>query len=148
MSLTEKIAEEIKEAMKNKKQDRLAALRAIKSELLLMQTSGSGSKASEADEVKMLQKLVKQRKESAELYESQNRMDLANPEIYQADVIREFLPRQLTDPELTAEIREIIEETHAEGMGDMGKVMGIASSRLSGKAEGKAIAAKVKELLA
>ena len=146
MSLTDKIAHEIKEAMKQKKQERLLALRAIKSELLLMQTSGSS--ATEADEVKMLQKLVKQRKESAELYETQNRMDLAEPEIYQADVIREFLPRQLSDPELTAEIREIIEETHAKGLADLGKVMGIASKRLAGKAEGKAISEKVKELLA
>ena len=136
---------QIKDAMKAKDQDRLAALRAIKSELLLLQTSGKGS--SEEDEVKMLQKLVKQRKESAELYSEQNRQDLADPEIFQAKVISEFLPAQLSDEDLTKEVSAIISSVGAGGMGDMGKVMGAASKALAGKAEGKAIAAKVKELL-
>jgi uncharacterized protein YqeY len=145
MSLQEKIDAQIKEAMKAKKQDRLAALRAVKSEILLLQTSGS--KGSDEDEVKMLQKLVKQRKESAELYESQNRLDLAEPEIFQADVIAEFLPKQLTDEELTHELHKIIEETGAHNTADMGKVMGVASKKLAGKAEGKLIANKVRDLL-
>jgi uncharacterized protein YqeY len=136
---------EIKEAMKAKDQARLAALRAIKSELLLMQTSGEAS--TEEDELKMLQKLVKQRKESALLYETQNRMDLAEPEIFQADVISEFLPTQLIEEELVARLKEIISSIGASGMADMGKVMGAASKELSGKADGKTISIKVRELL-
>ena len=106
MSLQDTVMTQIKDAMKAKDQDRLAALRAIKSELLLLQTSGKGS--SEEEEVKMLQKLVKQRKESAELYTEQNRQDLADPEIFQAKVISEFLPEQLSDEELTKEVSAII----------------------------------------
>jgi len=145
MTLTDNITSQIKEAMKAKDQDRLAALRAIKSELLLMQTSGQGS--SEADEIKMLQKLVKQRKESAYLYQNQNRKDLVEPEIFQAGVISEFLPKQMSEEELTAELKNIIESLGASGMGDMGKVMGAASKTLGGKADGKSISMKVKELL-
>ena len=131
--------------MKAKDQDRLAALRAIKSELLLMQTSGQGS--SEADEIKMLQKLVKQRKDSAELYRGQDRQDLVDPELFQAGVISEFLPQQMSEDELTSELKNIIESIGASGMGDMGKVMGAASKALGGKADGKSISIKVKELL-
>lgn len=145
MSLSEKVMTAIKEAMKAKDQNTLAALRAIKSELLLMQTSGEANTPDA--EVKMLQKLVKQRKESAELYEKQNRMDLADPEIFQADIIAQFLPKQLSDEELTRELRSIIEEMGITEMADMGKVMGAASLKLSGKADGKTISLKVKELL-
>ena len=146
MSLSDNIMAQIKDAMKAKDQDRLAALRAIKSELLLIQTSGAES--SEEGELKMLQKLVKQRKDSAELYTSQNRPDLADPELFQANVISEFLPAQMSDEELTAEIKKIIENTGASGMADMGKVMGMASKALAGRADGKSISIKVKALLA
>ena len=142
MSLTEKINAEITDAMKAKKQDRLLALRAVKSELLLLATSGKGG--GEDAEVKALQKLVKQRKESADLYESQGRHDLAEVEIFQADVIAEFLPTQLSDEELTAALKSIIESIGASGMQDMGKVMGAASSQLAGKADGKTISEKVR----
>ncbi len=145
MTLSDKIMAQIKEAMKSKDADRLAALRAVKSELLLLQTSGSES--SEQDEIKMLQKLVKQRKESAELYQSQDRQDLADPEIFQANVISEFLPQQLTAEELEGELKNIISKIGASGMGDMGKVMGMASKELAGRADGKSISLKVKELL-
>lgn len=145
MSLSEKVMTAIKDAMKAKDQNTLAALRAIKSELLLMQTSGETN--SPEAEVKMLHKLVKQRKESAELYEKQNRMDLADPEIFQADIIAQFLPKQLSDEELTRELKSIIEEMGVSEMSDMGKVMGAASVKLSGKADGKTLSLKVKELL-
>jgi len=146
MSLSDNIMAQIKEAMKAKDQDRLAALRAIKSELLLMQTSGQD--ASGDGEVKMLQKLVKQRKDSAQLYQDQDRNDLAEPELFQAEVISEFLPKQLSDEELTSELKKIIESSGASGMGDMGKVMGLASKALGGSADGKSISTKVRELLA
>lgn len=145
MTLTENITAQIIGAMKAKDQDRLAALRAIKSELLLMQTSGQGS--SEEDEIKMLQKLVKQRKESADLYQNQDRQDLVDPELYQAGVISEFLPKQMSEEELTTELKNIIDSLGASGMADMGKVMGAASKALGGKADGKSISMKVKELL-
>ena len=145
MSLTDRINEEITEAMKARKQDRLLALRAVKSELLLLATSGKG--ASEEEEIKAIQKLVKQRKESADLYESQSRHDLAEVEIFQADVISEFLPRQMSEEELTNELKSIIEDLGASGMQDMGKVMGTASGRLAGRADGKTISDKVRQLL-
>ena len=146
MSLSDNITSQIKDAMKAKDQDRLEALRAIKSELLLIQTSGNDS--TEDGEIKMLQKLVKQRKDSAELYESQNRTDLSGPEIFQAEVISEFLPKQMSDQELETELKRIISSLGASGMGDMGKVMGTASKELAGKADGKSISVKVRELLA
>ena len=145
MSLSDTIMAQIKEAMKAKDQDKLAALRAVKSELLLLQTSGKDS--SEAEEIKMLQKLVKQRKDSAEIYQSQDREDLAKPELFQADIISEFLPQQMSEDELTTELKKIIDSLGASGMGDMGKVMGAASKALGGKADGKSISIKVKELL-
>lgn len=145
MSLSESIMSSIKEAMKAKDPDRLAALRAIKSELLLMQTSGES--VSPEAEVKMLQKLVKQRKESAALYESQNRKDLSDTEIFQANVISEFLPKQLTESELASELKRIMTSVDAKGMGDMGKVMAAAGKDLAGKADGKSISIMVKELL-
>ena len=145
MTLTENISNQIKEAMRAKDQARLAALRAIKSELLMMQTSGE--KSTEEAEIKMLQKLVKQRKESAVLYESQNRIDLSEPEIFQADVISEFLPKQMSELELINELKRIISDLNARGAGDMGKVMGAASKEFAGRADGKTISLKVKELL-
>ena len=145
MTLSDKIMAGIKDAMKAKDQDKLAALRAIKSEILLLQTSGEA--VTPEAEIKMLQKMVKQRKESAEVYESQNRKDLSEPEIYQANIISQFLPAQMSDGELEVEIKRIISSLDAKGMGDMGKVMAAASKELAGKADGKSISIKVKALL-
>ena len=145
MSLTEQIKSDIIEAMKAKDEKRLGALRAVKAELLLLQTSGSAS--SSEDEMKMLQKMVKQRQESANVYEEQNRMDLAEPEIYQADVISAYLPKQLSEEELNETLQGIIADVGASSPQDMGKVMGKATSQLAGKASGKAISEAVRNLL-
>ena len=148
MGLFEKINEDIKSAMKAKEADKLTALRAVKSELLLLKTSAGGKDTiSEAEEIKVLQKMVKQRKDSAEIYKSQGRDDLFAKETAEAQYIQAYLPEQLSEEELTKTISAIIEKTGASGMKDMGKVMGTASKELAGKAEGKLIAAKVKELL-
>ena len=145
MNLTETIQAQIIVAMKAKDQERLTALRAVKAELLLLATSGNES--SEDAEIKVLQKLVKQRRESADVYKEQDRQDLMKVEVYEADVISEFLPEQMGEAELTEIVKNIIVKLGAEGMKDMGKVMGAASAQLAGKADGKTISAKVKELL-
>lgn len=145
MSLQDQINGDIKKAMIAKDQATLAALRAIKSELLLIATSGSES--NESEEVKMLQKMVKQRKDAAEVYTTQGREDLAGDERYQADVIGQYLPEQMSEEDIATEVQNIIEATGASGMQDMGKVMGMASGKLAGKAEGKLIAGIVKKLL-
>ena len=148
MSLSAKIMEEIKTAMRAKDTVALEALRAIKSELLLAQTaSGSKEEISEQDEIKLLQKLVKTRKDSATIYTQQGRMDLAEPELAQIAVIEKFLPAQLSEAEVEAVIAKIIAETGASGIASMGKVMGIASAQLGGTAEGKTISTIVKKLL-
>jgi hypothetical protein len=148
MSLSSNIMEDIKTAMRAKDTVALEALRAIKSELLLAQTaSGSKEEISEDEEVKLLQRLVKTRKESARIYTEQNRPDLAEPELAQVAVIEKFLPAQLSEDEIEAVIAKIITETGASGIASMGKVMGIASSQLGGAAEGKTISAIVKKLL-
>jgi len=147
MSLQEKVMGAMKTAMKDKDQTALAALRAIKSEILLAQTSGSDAATTEADEIKILSKLVKQRKDSAAIYTEQNRPDLAEPELAQAEVISKFLPEQLSEAEIGKAIDAIISQTGASGMKDMGKVMGMASSQLAGKADGKTISMIVKEKL-
>ncbi len=148
MSLSTQIMEEIKTAMRAKDTIALEALRAIKSEILLAQTAtGSKDEISEADEIKLLQKLVKTRKDSAKIYTEQNRMDLAEPELAQIAVIEKFLPAQLSEAEVEAIITKIIAETGATGIASMGKVMGIASAQLGGTAEGKTISAIVKKLL-
>ena len=131
--------------MKAKDQERLTALRAVKAELLLLATSGNES--GEDAEIKVLQKLVKQRRESADVYKEQNRPDLMKVEVYEADVISEFLPEQMGDTELTEIVKGLIVKLGAEGMKDMGKVMGAASAQLAGKADEKTISNKVKELL-
>lgn len=146
MSLTDTINEEIKKAMIAKDKDKLAALRAIKSELLLLATSKQ-SDGSGDEEMKMLQKMVKQRKESASIYQEQGREDLAKDELVQAEVISSFLPKQLSEEEIRAEVRKIIEETGASSPAEMGKVMGIATKKLAGKADGKTIASVTKSLL-
>ena len=139
----------MKEAMKAKDQDALAALRAIKSAILLAQTeSGSKEELSEDQELKLLQKLVKQRKDSAAIFSEQGREDLAGPELAQVEVISKFLPEQLGEEEVTNIVKEIIETTGAQGMKDMGKVMGQATARLTGKADGKLISGIVKSILA
>lgn len=148
MSLQAKIMDEIKTAMKAKDTVALEALRAIKSELLLAATSsGSKEELSEDEEIKLLQKLVKTRKESARIFTEQNRPDLAEPELAQVAVIEKFLPAQLSEEEVEAVIAKIIAETGASGIASMGKVMGLASGQLGGTAEGKTISTIVKKLL-
>lgn len=148
MSLQNKVMTKIKDAMKSKDQVALASLRAIKSEILLAQTKGGASEnLTEEEELKIIQKLVKQRKDSATLYQEQGRNDLAEPELAQVEVISQFLPEQLGEDDLAAEISKIIESVDATSMKDMGKVMGIASKQLAGKADGKAISTIVKKLL-
>ena len=140
MKLIDKISNSIISAMKEKNASELESLRAIKSALLLAQTQkGSEGNVGQSEEVKILQKLVKQRKESAEIYNKQNRLELADVEIRQSKIIERFLPAQISVEDLEKIIIEIINQTGAEGMKDMGKVMGIASTKLSGKADGKTI---------
>ena len=148
MSLQTKIMDVIKEAMRSKDTVALEALRAIKSELLLAQTAtGSKEEISEADEIKILQRLVKMRKDSAEIFTKQNRPDLAEPELAQIAVIEQFLPAQLSEAEVEAIVSRIIAETGASGIASMGKVMGLATAQIGGQAEGKTISAIVKKLL-
>ncbi|GAA4049605.1 GatB/YqeY domain-containing protein [Flavobacterium chungnamense] len=148
MSLQSKIMDVMKDAMRSKDTVALEALRAIKSELLLAQTAtGSKEEISEVDEIKILQKLVKMRKDSAEIYKTQNRPDLAEPELAQIAVIEQFLPAQLSEAEVEAIVSKIIAETGASGIASMGKVMGLASAQIGGQAEGKTISAIVKKLL-
>ncbi len=148
MSLSAKIMDDLKTAMRAKDTVALEALRAIKSEILLAQTaSGSKEEISEADEIKLLQKLVKTRKDSATIFTEQNRLDLAEPELAQIAVIEKFLPTQLSEAEVEVIIAKIIAETGASGIASMGKVMGLASAQLGGTAEGKTISTIVKRLL-
>lgn len=148
MDLFETINGDIKKAMLARDQKRLDTLRGIKKEFLEAKTAkGSDGTLSDDAALKILTKMVKQRKESAEIYVSQSRQDLADAELLEASIIEEYLPKQLTDEELTAALNEIIVQVGASSPQDMGKVMGVASKQLSGKAEGRAISAKVKELL-
>ncbi len=148
MSLVDQISEDLKAAMKAKAKDKLEALRAIKSAFLLAKADkGATAVLSEDEELKIIQKLIRQRKESAEVYKAHNRPDLYHVEISEAEVISAYLPRQLSDKELSEKITAIIARTGASSMKDMGKVMAIAGKELSGKADGKAIASKVRELL-
>ena len=149
MSLKKNIESEIKSAMIAKDKTRLSALRAIKSLILLEETKGGAkSEISAEDEMKILTKAAKQRKDSAEIYETQGRADLLEVEMAELAIIQEFLPKALSDEEITVAVNTIISQTGASGMKDMGKVMGIASKQLAGKADGKVIADKVKALLA
>jgi uncharacterized protein YqeY len=147
MSLQDAVMTKMKEAMRAKDTVALSSLRAIKSALLLAQTDGSGATMSEADEIKIVQKLVKQRQDSAAIYKEQGREDLAQPELDEAAVLVQFLPAQLSEEEVKAVVAEIIAATGATGMQDMGKVMGQASAKLAGKADGKTISTVVKALL-
>lgn len=148
MSLSVKIMDELKNAMRSKDTVALEALRAIKSELLLAQTAtGSKEEISEEEEIKILQRLVKMRKDSASIFTSQNRVDLAEPELAQIAVIEKFLPAQLSEEEVEVIVSKIITETGASGIASMGKVMGLATVQIGGQAEGKTISAIVKKLL-
>lgn len=146
MSLQKQLMEKMKEAMKAKNSLALQALRSIKSAILLEQTSGNG-KMDEDAELKLIQKLVKQRKDSAILYQEQGREDLAQPELDEAKIIEQFLPTQLSEAEVEAAVTAIINEAGADSMKDMGKVMGIASKKLGGLSDGKTISSVVKKLL-
>lgn len=149
MTLLEQVNNDIKVAMRAKNKVMLAAVRGLKKEFLEAQTAkGADGELSDEVAVKIVQKLVKQRKDSATLYTEQGREDLAQVEHQEADVLIEYLPKQFTPEELEAEIKAIIVELGAEGMKDMGKVMGVASKKLAGKAEGRDISTKVKALLA
>ncbi|MGI6479312.1 MAG: GatB/YqeY domain-containing protein [Salinivirgaceae bacterium] len=148
MSFEEKINNLIKEAMKAKERERLEALRAIKSAILLERTKeGATGELSEEDFLKMISKMVKQRDDSAEIYRQQNRPELAEKEEFEASVIREFLPKQLTVQEVEKHIKAIIAKTGAQSMKDMGKVMAQATAELAGKAESKTIAEITKRIL-
>lgn len=148
MNLETKIMEDLKEAMKAKDQAAMRGIRAIKSAILLFKTDGSGNELDEAGEIKLLQKLVKQRQDSHDIYKQQNREDLAQVEMDEISVIMRYLPKQLEGEELEAAIKAIIEQTGANSIKDMGKVMGAANQQLAGKADGKSISEVVKKLLA
>ena len=147
MSFTDKINADIKAAMLAKEKEKLAALRDIKSKLMLEATSGAGEVTEEAA-MKIVMKLHKQRMDTYALYIEQNREDLAHDELFQAQVIESYLPKMLSEDEIRAEVQAAIAETGAASPKDMGKVMGILSSKLAGKADGKVISALVKEELA
>lgn len=139
---------EMKAAMRAKDSNKLEALRAVKSAILLAQTDAAGKDGlSQDEELKLLQKLVKQRKESAAIYKEQGREDLAQPELDQAAVIEDFLPEQMSEEEIEKEVERIIDQTGASGMQDMGKVMGMASQKLAGRADGKTISGIVRKKL-
>ena len=148
MSLLNSLTDELKAAMRAKDSLKLEALRAIKSAVLLAKTATAGDvDLTEEEEIKLLQKLVKQRKDSAVIFKEQNRDDLALPEEAQAEVIAQFLPEQLSQQEIEQIVEEIIAKTGAQGMKDMGKVMGMASKEMAGKADGKTISIIVKQKL-
>jgi len=148
MSLQVKIMDAMKIAMKSKDSEALQALRSVKSAILLAQTeSGAKAELTEEVELKILQKLVKQRKDSAAIFSEQGREDLATPELAEAKVISQFLPAQLSEEEIAKVIDSIIAQTGASSMKDMGKVMGMANGQLAGKADGKTISSIVKDRL-
>lgn len=149
MNLEQTIMAELKTAMLAKDEKTVRSLRAIKAAIILAKTAeGAGGELKEEEEIKMLQKLVKQRKDSLEIYQQQNRADLAQKEQEEIEVIEKFLPKQMSADELKAALTAIISETGAGSPADMGKVMGVATKQLAGKADGKAISGMVKELLA
>lgn len=149
MNLEQKVMAEMKEAMKAKDEPSLRSLRAIKAEIIKAKTDpGAGGEVSAEKELSLLQKMMKQRKDSLEIYQQQNRADLAQKEQEEIAVIEKFLPKQLSQEEIKAELQQIITETGASSPADMGKVMGVATKKLAGRADGKTISALVKELLA
>ena len=148
MSLEQKVMDELKQAMRAKDEVALRTLRAIKSAILIEKTSGNDKEITEADELKMVQKLAKQRKDSLDIYIQQNREDLAKKEREELVILEKFLPTQMSEEELEAALKTIIAEVGASSPADMGKVMGTATKQLAGKTDGKAISATVKKLLA
>lgn len=148
MNLEQKIMAEMKEAMKAKNEAGLRGLRAIKAEIIKAKTEpGAGGEISEEKEISLLQRMVKQRRDSLEIFQQQNRDDLAAKEQEELAIIERFLPAQMSAEELKTELQQIIEETGASSPADMGKVMGVATKKLAGRTDGKAISAAVKELL-
>ncbi len=148
MALEQQIQEDIKAAMKAKDAVAMAAVRAVKNEILLFKTAEGGSKdVTDGDILKMVQKLVKQRRETAQVYADNGRPELAENELAEAAVMEKYLPKQLSAEELQAKIREIVAEVGATSIKDIGKVMGLATKRLAGTADGRAISAAVKDLL-
>ena len=147
MSLENTINDAIKTAMREKDRVALDSLRAVKAQILLLKTEAKGADVSEEQEIAILQRMIKQRKDSFEQFAAQGRQDLAEVEDAQMKVIEKFLPKQLSAEELEAEIKRIIAETSAESMKDIGKVMGIASKELAGKSDGKSISEMAKKLL-
>ena len=138
----------MKESMKLKDQTSLRSLRAIKSAIIVHKTQkGSSDEITNEDELKILQKLVKQRKDSADIYQTQGRIDLAQPELDEIKVIEQFLPEAISEDEIESEVKKVIDQTGAEGMKDMGKVMGIVTKKLMGKADGKTISTIVRNNL-
>ncbi len=148
MSLENTIMTAMKESMKSKDQTSLRSLRAIKSAIILQKTQkGSSDEISNEDELKILQKLVKQRKDSADIYQNQDRMDLAQPELDEIKIIEKFLPEALSEKEIEEVVKKVINDAGADGMKDMGKVMGIVTKTLMGKADGKTISTIVRNNL-
>jgi len=148
MSLEQKVMTDLKTAMLAKNEVALRSLRAIKASIILAKTSeGAGGSIREEDEIKLLQKLIKQRKDSLEIYKAQNRADLATKEEEEIAIIEKFLPAQMSSVELKSVLEKIISETGASSPADMGKVMGLATKQLAGKTDGKSISAMVKQLL-
>jgi len=147
MSLEQKLMTDLKTAMKAKDQAALRSIRAVKAALLIMKTDGSGNEIDEAAEIKLLQKLVKQRRDSLEIFEQQDREDLAVKEREEIKVIEKYLPAQMSEEEIRTHVTDIINSTGASGMKDMGRVMGAANKKMAGQADGKSIATIVKEEL-
>lgn len=148
MKYSDLINEDIKQAMRDKSKDKLEALRAVKTAFTLAKTSGSGkAELTDDEEIKIMQKLVKQRNESAAIYSDQNRPELAEKELKEVVFIEAYLPAQMSEEEIRKVVQEIITEANATSMADMGKVMGISTKKLSGKADGKIISGIVRELL-
>ena len=147
MRLEEKINEKLKVAMKSKDKIALESLRLIKSEILLLKTKSGNSQLNEDDELRLIQKMIKQRKDSANIYDSKGRNDLATSELNQIKIISQFLPKQLAESEIVDIVDKIIVDLNASGMKDMGKVMSLASQEMMGKADGKTISSIVKSKL-
>jgi uncharacterized protein YqeY len=148
MSLTEKIAADLIAAMKAQDKDSLEAIRAAKTAFLLAKSEkGSDAVLTQEEELKVIQKLVKQRRESAQIYKDNNRMDLAEKEVKEADILEKYLPAKMSEEELEKVLREIITRLGVKSPAELGKVMGVAAKELAGKADGKEISAKVKQLL-
>jgi len=147
MSLEARLMTDLKTAMKAKDQPALRTIRAVKAAILLTKTDGSGKELDEAGEIKLVQKLMKQRQESHDIYVKQDRADLAQTEAEEISILKNYLPQQLSEAELTPMLQEIITQSGASGMKDMGKVMGMASAKLAGQADGKTMSGIIKKLL-